>query len=312
MSLYVGIDVGGSAVKGVVIDGKGRLYCEDSLVSVNGNGIVNRIVTIFNRLIKDIRGEIAGAGIGCAGVIDSADGTVVQASNLNLTDFPLVKNVREQINLPVKITNDANAAALGEARFGAGKKYKNSILVTLGTGVGGGMVIDGKLFEGNKSAGAEIGHMVIEHGGEQCSCGRRGCFEAYSSATALKRFTARAMEADKNSAMWTKYTPGTVTGKTAFEFAGNDKTAKRVVDRYIEYLACGLINLANVFRPEVIMLGGGISKEGEVLTKPLQEILDREAFAAGYAPVRVTTAALGPSAGAYGAAALLLQEGKYE
>ena len=306
MALYIGIDVGGTAIKGVVIDGDGKLYGEDSVPTAEGREIVNGIVTLCNRLRSLVKEEVKGIGIGCAGVIDSAEGKVVLAKNLSLEDFPLVKLLKERINLPVKLTNDANAAALGEAKFGAGKEHKNSILVTLGTGVGGGVVIDGKLFEGNKSAGAEIGHMVIERGGELCSCGRRGCFEAYSSATALKRQTKRAMEEDAGSAMWRKYTSDTVTGKTAFEFCDTDRTAREVVQKYVEYLACALTNLANIFRPEVIMLSGGISKEGEKLTAPLQEILDRETFAAGYAPVKVTVATLGTLAGAYGGAALLL------
>ena len=306
MALYIGIDIGGSAIKGVVIDEKGKLYGQDSEPTILGEGIVDCIVTLCNRLMKLNSEEVKGIGIGCAGVIDSAEGNVVLAKNLFLTDFPLLKLLKEKIDVPVKITNDANAAALGEAKFGAGKNYKNSILVTLGTGVGGGIVIDGKLFEGNKSAGAEIGHMVIEKGGEICSCGRRGCLEAYSSATALKRMTRKGMEENPGSSMWNKYTVQTVTGKTAFEFYREDTAAREVVEKYLEYLACGLVNLANIFRPEVIMLGGGVSKEGERLTAPLQEIIDRETFAIGYAPVKVAIAALGSSAGAYGGAALFL------
>ena len=306
MALYLGIDVGGTAIKGVVIDEKGLLFGEDSVPTATGEKIVDSIATLCNRLMKSVKEEVKGIGIGCAGVIDSEGGKVVLARNLSLADFPLVKLLQKKINLPVKITNDANAAALGEAKFGAGKNYKNSILVTLGTGVGGGIVIDGKLFEGNKSAGAEIGHMVIERDGELCSCGRRGCFEAYSSATALKRQTKRAMEEDAGSAMWKSYTSETVTGKTAFEYRNTDMTAKKVVDRYIEYLGCALVNLANIFRPEVIMLGGGVSKEGENLTVPLQEILNREMFAPEYAPVKVTVATLGTLAGSYGGAALFI------
>ena len=306
MALYIGIDVGGTAIKGAVVDEKGKLYGQDSVPTVGGEEIANGIVTLCNRLMKMNKEEVKGIGIGCAGVIDSTEGKVILARNLSLVDFPLVKLVREKINVPVKITNDANAAALGEAKFGAGRNYKSSILVTLGTGVGGGIVIDGKLFEGNKSAGAEIGHMVIEKGGEPCSCGRRGCFEAYSSAVALKRMTKIGMEENPGSAMWGKYTSQTVTGKTAFEFYKTDTAASEVVEKYIEYLACGLVNLANIFRPEIIMLGGGVSKEGERLTVPLQEIMDREAFAIGYAPVKVATATLGNSAGAYGGVALFL------
>ena len=306
MALYIGIDIGGTAIKGAVIDEGGKLYGQDSEPTLLGEGIVSSIAALCNRLIKVNKEEVKGIGIGCAGVIDSAEGKVVLARNLSLVDFPLVKLLNEKIALPVKITNDANAAVLGEAKFGAGKNYNSSILVTLGTGVGGGIVIDGKLFEGNKSAGAEIGHMVIERGGEACSCGRRGCLEAYSSATALKRMTRKGMEENPGSAMWGKYTSQSVTGKTAFEFYREDTAAREVVEKYIEYLGCGLVNLANIFRPEIIMLGGGVSKEGERLTVPLQEIMDREAFAFDYAPVKVAVATLGSAAGAYGAAALFL------
>lgn len=306
MPLYIGLDVGGTAIKGVVVDGTGKIFGEDSVPTVRSEEIINGMAALCNRLSKLNGDPVAGIGVGCAGVIDSASGKVVLANNLNLSDFPLVKLLEEKTGLPVKVTNDANAAALGEARFGAGKNYKNSILVTLGTGVGGGIVIDGKLFEGNKSAGAEIGHMVISHGGEKCSCGRKGCFEAYSSATALKRRTKWAMEEDAGSLMWSKYTSQTVTGKTAFEFAETDTSAREVVDWYIDRLACGLVNLANIFRPEIIMLGGGVSKEGERLTAPLQEIVAREIFAGGYAPVIISCATLGSAAGAIGAAALWL------
>ena len=206
------------------------------------------------------------------------------------------------------ITNDANAAAMGEAKFGAGKDYGDSVLVTLGTGVGGGIVIGGKLFEGHKSAGAEIGHMVIERGGNRCSCGRRGCFEAYSSATALIKRTKWAMEENAGSEMWQSCTSETATGKTAFDYAETDIAASEVVDWYIKYLACGLVNIANIFRPEVIMLGGGVSGQGERLTAPLQGIMDRELFAAHYAPVKIKTATLGSAAGAYGAAALMIED----
>lgn len=306
MALYIGIDVGGTAIKGVIIDENGSLFGESSVPTAGGKQIVNGIVALCNRLKGLSNAEIKGIGIGCAGVINSAEGKVVLAKNLSLEDFPIVELLQKEINAPIKITNDANAAALGEAKFGAGKNYKNSILVTLGTGVGGGIVIDNKLFEGNKSAGAEIGHMVIKHGGEMCSCGRRGCFEAYSSATALKKQTKEAMQKNLSSAMWKSYTPQTVTGKTAFEYADSDSAAREVVKNYVEYLACGLINLANVFRPEVIMLGGGISNEKERLTAPLQKIINKETFAANYAPVKVTVAALGSNAGAFGAAALCM------
>lgn len=309
MELFIGIDVGGTTIKGVIIGKDGKLYGEDRIDTGDGQKIAEGIVAMCNRFIaNNPNGKVKGVGIGSPGVIDSGNGIVVQANNLRLKNYPLAKLVGEKLNLPVSITNDANAAALGEARFGSGKKYSDSILVTLGTGVGGGIVIGGKLFEGYKSAGAEIGHMVIERGGDRCSCGRRGCFEVYSSATALTKRTKWAMEEDAGSSMWETYTSDTATGKTAFDYMETDISANEVVDWYIKHLACGLTNLANMFRPQVIILGGGVSAQGERLTAPLQKILDREVFASEYAPVKVVTATLGSSAGAYGAAALVIED----
>ena len=312
MEYYVGIDIGGMTIKGIVLDKDGRALCEDVAVTGSergGDAMCDVIAELVNSMINKCgvdKNDIL-IGVGCPGVIDSEHGVLVFSGNLALRDYPLAARIEERIGVPVKVTNDANAAALGEARFGAGRNYKNSILVTLGTGVGGGIIIDGKLFEGFKSAGAEIGHMVIERHGEMCTCGRRGCFERYSSASALTRHTRFAMEEDTGSQMWTKYTSQNCSGKTAFEFMDTDRTAKDVVDWYIKYLACGLINLANIFRPEVIMLGGGVAAQGEKLTKPLQAIMDAEVFGGNdYATVTVVIASLGNGAGSLGAAALCL------
>ncbi|MDE5943172.1 MAG: ROK family protein [Clostridia bacterium] len=309
MSYYIGIDVGGMTVKGAVIDGSGALIAEGNVPTVLGD-VAQNAASLVTMLTEKAGGvKIDGIGIGCAGMIDSEAGTVVFAGNLDLKEYPLAERVQRETGLPVKITNDANAAALGEAKFGAGKHYKDSIFVTLGTGVGGGIVIGGKLYEGYKSAGAEIGHMVIERGGDLCTCGRRGCFEAYSSATALIRRTKWAMEEDAGSKMWTSCTSQTVTGKTAFDFADCDYSAKQVVDWYIDRLACGLVNLANIFRPQVIMLGGGVSNEGERLLTPLKQKFERHLFGGtAHAPVALKIASLGSRAGVYGAAALFIED----
>lgn len=308
MMYYLGLDIGGMSIKGVCIDAEGQILAEGCVPTECENGgmaMCDAIAVLADRLSEQVEGELGGVGVGCPGMIDSDTGTVIFAGNLGLKNFPLGAILQEKLHTDVKITNDANAAALGEARFGAGKQYSNSVLVTLGTGVGGGIIIGGKLFEGGDSAGAEIGHMVIERYGVRCTCGRRGCFEAYSSATALIRKTRTEMEEDPSSEMWKTYTSQNCTGKTAFEYMETDHTAKKVIDWYVNYLACGLLNLANIFRPQVIMLGGGIAAEGEKLTRPLQEIVDREIFGGNdYAPVRVVKATLGNKAGALGAAAL--------
>ena len=266
----MGLDVGGTFVKGIIIDEKGKIVCEDSVPTVTGEGLADCIETLAETLVRNagvVFSAIKGAGVGCPGLIDSTRGEVVFAGNMNLKNYPLQKLLQEKLSIPVKICNDANAAALGEARFGAGKGYKDSVLITLGTGVGGGIVIGGKLFEGYKSAGAEIGHMVIEHGGAKCTCGRRGCFEAYCSARALTARTKWAMEEDTSSAMWNTYTHDSADGRTAFEYMDTDRTAKQVVGWYLKYLNCGIANIANIFRPQVIMIGGGVAAQGSRLSE---------------------------------------------
>lgn len=311
---YIGIDIGGMTVKGIIMERDGSPLAQGSIATGSkdgGNAMCINIAALISKMADESKinlSEAVGVGVGCPGLIDSKNGTIVFAGNLGLENFPLGKAISNKVGLPVKVTNDANAAALGEAKFGAGKEYSDSILVTLGTGVGGGIIIDGKLFEGGKSAGTEIGHTVIEANGYPCTCGRWGCFECYASATALMRKTKDAMEEDTGSEMWKTYTPQTVSGKTPFEYAETDIAAKQVVDWYVKHLACGITNLANVFRPQVVMLGGGVSEQGERLTVPVQRLVDKELFAGtDFAPVKVVKASLGSRAGAYGAAALWME-----
>lgn len=313
MKNYVGIDIGGMTIKGMIVSEEGAILASDSICTGSEKGglvMCDNIIELTNRMYKEAgvqKKDTVGVGVGCPGVIDSENGEVVFAGNLNLKNFPLALILGKELGLPIKITNDANAAALGEAKFGAGKDYHDSVMVTLGTGVGGGIVIDGKLFEGNKSAGAEIGHMVIERFGERCTCGRRGCFEAYASASALMKHTRLAMENNPGSDMWKTYNLDTVTGKTPFDYCEHDIAAREVVDWYLRYLACGLTNIANIFRPEIIMIGGGVSEQGEKLTKPLQQLVNQELLGGcEYAPVKIVKATLGSKAGALGAAALVM------
>lgn len=312
MNKYLGIDIGGMTVKGILTDEFGKVYAEGNISTDSDKGaevMCGNIAKLITELMTGVdKNEIVGVGVGCPGLIDSKNGVVVFAGNLNLKNFPLSEEIEKRCRLKVKLTNDANAAALGEARFGAGSEYANSILITLGTGVGGGIIINGKLFEGGKSAGTEIGHTVIVENGLKCTCGRRGCFERYASARALIEQTKEAMEGNRNSEMWKGYDLDTVTGKTPFAYYDRDLTAMLVVDKYISHLACGILNMINVFRPEVVMLGGGVSEQGEALTKPLQKIIDSELFGGtDYAPVKIVKAKLGSRAGAFGAAALFME-----
>ena len=308
---YIGIDLGGTFIKGGIVDYTGNIIMQDKVPTESekgANAVATNIANLCKTLLKNTNmstSDIVGIGMGVPGMIDSAKGEVVYSNNLKWEHFLISEEVEKQTGLPVKIANDANVAALGETKFGCGKAYNNTVMLTLGTGVGGGIIIDGKLFEGNRSAGAELGHSVIVAGGEQCTCGRKGCLEAYASATALIRDTKRAMLADKNSKMWAIGDIENVTGKTAFDYKDCDQAAKTVVDNYIEKLGVGITNIANEFRPEAVILGGGVCAQGDNLIKPLQEFVDREIFAGAKGPqVKILTATLGNSAGLLGAVAL--------
>ena len=314
MKYYIGIDLGGTFIKGGIVNENGEiLICDKTPTEVErgAEGVAENIARLACDLLEReglALSDVEGLGIGSPGMIDSARGNVIYANNLGWENFMIGEKLSSLLGgIPVKIGNDANVAALGEVKFGAARNYSSAIMITLGTGVGGGIVIDGKLVEGNLGAGAELGHTVIVHGGEQCSCGRRGCFEAYSSATALIRDTKCAMEAHPDSKMWEIGRLDAVNGKTVFDYASVDVYAKEVLDSYIEHLACGLINYANIFRPEVILLGGGVCAQGDNLIKPLQAIMDREIYAGDKGPrVPILIAELENSAGLLGAAALLM------
>lgn len=310
---YVGIDLGGTFIKGGIVDDLGNIVIEDKTPTESELGadkVAENIADLAKSLMARLglqADDMVGLGMGVPGMIDSKAGNVIYSNNLKWKDFRIGEKVKALTGLTVKIANDANVAALGEARFGAAKGQDDVVLFTLGTGVGGGIVADGSLLEGNKSAGAELGHMVIVAGGEQCTCGRKGCLEAYASATALIRDTKREMEAHKDSKMWEIGSLDKVTGKTSFDYKDVDPYAKEVVDNYIAHLACGITNAANIFRPQAVLLGGGVCAQGDNLIKPLQKLVDEEIFAGDLGPqVPVKIAELGNSAGILGAAALLL------
>lgn len=313
MKYYIGIDLGGTFIKGAVVSDSGEMLASDKIPTERALGpekVIANIAGLSEKLLTlsgKTKADIVGIGIGVPGMIDGKRGVVVYSANFGWRNSNITEPLEKLTGLPVRITNDANAAALGETKFGVAKKYKNTLLLTLGTGVGGGAVIDGKLFEGNQGAGAEFGHSVIEFGGEPCACGRRGCLEAYASASALIRNTKRAMEADKSSKLWQIGSIDKVSGKTAFDFYDVDESARRVVDSYIEKLACGIINFSNTLRPEAVILGGGVCAQGENLTRPLRKILEREIYAGKTGPeVELLIAELENNAGSLGAAALFM------
>ncbi len=310
MKYYIGIDFGGTFLKGGVVSENGEivLFKRISTEKEKGvDGVLNNLKTLIDNLIEKFNGEISGIGMGIPGLIDSKNGIVVVSGNIKWENVKIVEMLKKYYNVPIKIANDANVAALGEAKFGVGEKYSSTVFLTLGTGVGGGIVIDGKLFEGNLSAGAELGHMIIRKGGKSCSCGSKGCFETYASATALIKKTKEEMRKNRDSKLW-KLGIENIDGKSAFDFEKIDKTAESIVDWYIKNLSIGVINISNIFRPEAIILGGGISKQGQPLADRVSAELNKYIFAKGYGPeVKVLIASL-DEAGVVGASSLVNEQ----
>lgn len=310
----IGVDIGGTNVAVGIVDEDFRLLKKKSTPTAKDDphGITNAIVTLTRELASEVGAtidEIAGLGIGYPGIVDDANGVAVYANNLAFRDFPFADEIRKKLPIAeIHLGNDANAAALGEAKAGAARGAKNVIVITLGTGVGGGIIIGGHLYTGANDVAGELGHMVIERGGIPCSCGRRGCFEAYASATGLIRMTKEAMSANPDSMMHAHVAKrgGKVSARVPFDAArAGDAVAKEVLDSYLSYLACGISNLVNIFQPEVVVIGGGISGEGEKLTEPLTPIVLRECYGNGIVKMPVLrTATLGNDAGIIGAACL--------
>ena len=317
---YIGIDVGGMSIKAGVADINGNVLHKTTIVTRGNYDAEYTISNDIHKLIVKLLDEanipeekIAAVGIGQAGSIDSERGIINYWNNIPMKNVHVVEELKKWHKMPVFIDNDANVAALGECVFGAAKGLRNVMLVTLGTGVGSGIIIDGKIYRGEYGAGAEAGHMRIVMNGEPCTCGGRGCWEAYASVSALIRQTKAAMEKHPESMMCSLAAEmGEVNGITSFKAArAGDKAALEVVARYIEYVGTGLISLQNIFRPQIFLIGGGISKEGEFLTAPLEKFVQDGMFDKETGdPVKIRPAALHNDAGILGAAALAIESVK--
>ncbi len=308
---YAGIDLGGTFIKCGIIDSTGRLLKKGS-VATSGeySDIAKDMANLALNLAEEAGVTLSGIGIGAPGTVDGKNGVILYSNNLHWNNVPLSKDIEKITGVKVSMTNDANAAALGEYAFGAGKQYDNIIFITLGTGVGGGIVIDGRLYEGLGGAGAELGHTVIHVNGESCTCGRKGCLEAYTAASALVR-QGKAYMKEHDDTLLHELCDGNIdelNGKIFFDAVRKgDAGANEVYDKYLDYLSIGLVNFANIFRPDAIILGGGISAEGELLTKPLEERMNRDIYGGNeYAHVKILTSNLANDAGLFGAAKLVM------
>lgn len=311
--LAIGVDVGGTSIKGATIKDNGVILDRFSMPmdkKASPEETLGRLCNLINETIEkhSYNEKIAGIGIGVPGMFNKETGEIVSCPNLpTWTGFNVKNFIEAKCHLFVKMVNDADAAALAEAKFGVGKEYNYVLMITLGTGVGGGIVINKNLYNGNYGMGAELGHMIIELDGRECGCGRRGCFEAYASATALNRDSREAMDKHPDSLLHEVVKElGGLDARVPFiaEKRG-DKVAHEVVENYIKYLSEGLLNYCNILRPNIIVLSGGVANEGDNLLDRVRAYLKLHNYGMRNAPeVVIKQATLGYDAGKIGAAAL--------
>ena len=286
--MYIGIDVGGTNLVAGVVDGNNQIVARakrKTKASHSVDMLCDELVALAREAAKNAglqQDEIDYVGIGFPGSVDRKKGTVLYTPNAPFLNTPIRDWFHKTWDVPVYVGNDANCASLGEYYAGAARGKDSAVVVTLGTGVGIGAVVEGQSFLGLNGNGMEGGHTVIVVDGEPCNCGRKGCWEQYASATALKRLTREEMARSPESNMWQlcEGSVDNVGGRTAFQAArGGDEAGKRVVDLYLKYLATGLANLVNIFQPEVLCLGGGVSNESDDLfLDPLRELVAGERY----------------------------------
>ena len=317
MKYYLGIDLGGTNIVAGVVSETFEILSKESAKTRAERGadaVIAEMVEVCRRAVKQAgltMEQLEWAGVGSPGTANKETGQIEYSNNLQWYNVPLVEKLEAGLGIRVYIENDANAAAYGEYLAGAGKGCTSLVAITLGTGVGGGVIIDGKILTGSNFAGAELGHTVIEVDGRPCTCGRLGCFEAYASATGLINMTRESMEAHPDSKMWELCGGeiGRASGRTSFDgMRAGDAAAKAVVDQYIKYLSVGIANMINIFQPQILCIGGGISREGDTLIAPLTRLVNENNYVRDPAKrTKIIPAALFNDAGLIGAAMLGLE-----
>lgn len=307
--MYIGIDLGGTNIAVGVVTDAGEILAQDlapTLAEREYPEIVKDMAMLCERVAKEAgctMQDIKAIGIGCPGSIDRKNGIVSYANNLKMDHTPLAAELQKYFDLPVQVENDANAAAFGEYMIN-GEGVDHFIFITLGTGVGGGIIINKEIYSGFNGAGGELGHFTLVFDGEPCTCGNAGCWEAYASVTALIRQTKAAMEKNPDSLMHSIVAQqGKVNGRTAFDAAKQgDKAAQEVVDTYVSYVAAGVMSMINIFQPEKFVIGGGISKEGDRLLKPIIDFVNQYGYNKYLEKTEIKVATLFNDAGIIGAA----------
>ena len=309
--LRIGIDLGGTKIAAGIIDENYALLSRAEVptrASLGAKAVVADMAECVRMALaaagKSLA-DCAGAGIGSPGLCDTEKGSVRNAHNLGWYGVPVCEMLSGELGIPVKVDNDANCAALGEVVAGAAMGSRSALMVTLGTGVGGGIIINGEIYSGWQSLGGEIGHMCIVMDGERCSCGEKGCWEAYAASSALVRQAEKAASEHPESLLAAD--AGALDGKKIFAaLNAGDAAVKAVVERYCAYVAVGIVNLVNAIYPQSIIIGGGISAVGETIIAPIREYIGEHFFASKRELMpAVVQAKLGNDAGIIGAAALI-------
>ena len=312
------IDVGGTKIRIAIISGKGKIIAKEQRLTLADEGleaVTGRIISGIDRLLrlKNLApSQLHSIGIAAAGAIDSEKGLVTSSPNLpGWCDVPLRDIVKSKYGVDTFLINDASAAALGEHEFGAGRGVNNLIYLTVGTGIGGGIIIDGKLYLGPSGSAGEIGHMTIDVNGQRCSCGNTGCLETLASGTAMAKEAIKRIKQGEKSSL-TEIVGGKIENITAetVEVAarGGDSLASEVISEAATYLGVGMVNLVNIFNPEMIIVGGGVAKMGDLLLNPVRQVVQERAFQLPAQAVRIVQAQLGDDSGLLGAAAFAFQQ----
>ena len=316
MAYYIGVDIGGTNIACGVVNDSCEIIAR-SKIKTNSQGnsleyesvlkVIKSAVTAACDEAKINVSEVKSIGVGSPGVCNSESGIVENCSNLGFNNSPIKADLEAEFKISVYLDNDANAAAFGEFMSGAAKGAKNAVVITLGTGVGAGIIINEKIYRGSNFAGGEIGHTVIAVDGAPCGCGRRGCFEAYSSATGLVRMTLKAGEENPQSKINDIIKEdGRCSARTAYKaMKAGDAVGKAVTDDYVKYLACGITNVINTFQPEILCIGGGVCNEGDILLDPLREAVAAQVYSKNSKKnTEIVICSLGNDAGIIGAAML--------
>ncbi len=308
--MRIGIDLGGMSIKAGLVDESLKIVYKETVptnVEEGADRIINDMVALIRSVMEKNSGcTVDGIGIGVPGYVDKEQ-MVRNCNNIPLENVDLRGKISAEFGISVCVDNDANVAALGEVLAGAAKEYQDAVMITIGTGVGCGIVLNNQVFRGCNGAAGEIGHKVIVADGIPCNCGRRGCYEKYASATALIDATKEAMQEHPESIMW-KICDGSlenVNGKTAFDaWREKDLVGTMVLDRFISFLCVGLIDVVNLLQPEAIIIGGGISKEGDTLLNMIEPRLKSERYSKEGIQTEILIAELGNDAGIIGASQL--------